>query len=387
MDAVRGPARCLYGVLELPVGDADPDALRRAYRKAALRWHPDKWSTAPQSERDEAHQRFLEVQEANRVLSDPNEKAWYDDHRDAILRGTDVEPGDEGQGGPSPLPNLWPYFASRCYAGYDDEDPNGFYRVFQAAFDAVWAAEPSGTTPKPPSLGTSGASWKAVRNFYAYWGAFVSQSTFAWADAWRVPDGGSRDERRAMKKENDRLRTAARKKWHETVRQLAAHVKQRDKRVLAERQRAQAEAELAKAQRARDEEQARLARQVQRLELAQEAEQPMDAEEAEYWANMRRLYGGGPSEADPDAGDEGEVTAEEVAVPLGEGEEMEEEADAYDDLSCAVCAKQFKSQGQVQNHMASKKHREAVARLREELRMEGEELPEVRPTNGRPWIH
>jgi DnaJ-class molecular chaperone len=49
---------------------ADPQKIKRAYRRAAKRYHPDV------SPRDE--EKFREVQEAYEILSDPERKALYD---------------------------------------------------------------------------------------------------------------------------------------------------------------------------------------------------------------------------------------------------------------------------------------------------------------------
>lgn len=38
---------------------------------------------------------FQLITEAHEVLSDPQERAWYDDHRDQILRGNDAFDTDE----------------------------------------------------------------------------------------------------------------------------------------------------------------------------------------------------------------------------------------------------------------------------------------------------
>jgi DnaJ family protein A protein 5 len=37
--------RCLYEILQVP-RDADDDVIRKAYRKAALKYHPGKWCDA-----------------------------------------------------------------------------------------------------------------------------------------------------------------------------------------------------------------------------------------------------------------------------------------------------------------------------------------------------
>ena len=50
------------------------------------------------------------------VLSDPQERAWYDKHRDALLRGLTSSEGDvEGI-------DLFQYFSASCYKGYDNSD-------------------------------------------------------------------------------------------------------------------------------------------------------------------------------------------------------------------------------------------------------------------------
>ena len=61
-----------YEVLGVP-RDADADAVKRAYKRKALETHPDKNLDDPH-----AAATFLEVQEARRVLSDPDLRAVHD---------------------------------------------------------------------------------------------------------------------------------------------------------------------------------------------------------------------------------------------------------------------------------------------------------------------
>ncbi len=48
----------------------------------ALIFHPDK---APRDKENEYHVKFQSINEAFQMLSNPNERAWYDQHRDQYL--------------------------------------------------------------------------------------------------------------------------------------------------------------------------------------------------------------------------------------------------------------------------------------------------------------
>ena len=53
---------------------ADDAALKKAYRKAAVKWHPDKHASKPEAEQKKAEERFKEIAEAYDVLSDPQKR-------------------------------------------------------------------------------------------------------------------------------------------------------------------------------------------------------------------------------------------------------------------------------------------------------------------------
>jgi molecular chaperone DnaJ len=54
---------------------ASPDEIKKAYRKQALEWHPDKHSG---TEKETAEKRFKEINEAYQVLSDTQKRSAYD---------------------------------------------------------------------------------------------------------------------------------------------------------------------------------------------------------------------------------------------------------------------------------------------------------------------
>ncbi|KAF6714623.1 DnaJ-like protein subfamily B member 6 [Oryzias melastigma] len=56
--------------------DASADEIKKAYRKLALRWHPDK----NPDDKEDAEKKFKELSEAYEVLSDANKRGIYDRH-------------------------------------------------------------------------------------------------------------------------------------------------------------------------------------------------------------------------------------------------------------------------------------------------------------------
>src|SRR5512139_2893289 len=53
--------------------DADEEALKKAYRKLAMQWHPDRNPDNPKAE-----EHFKEAKEAYEVLTDAQKRAAYD---------------------------------------------------------------------------------------------------------------------------------------------------------------------------------------------------------------------------------------------------------------------------------------------------------------------
>ena len=68
----------LYDLLGVPA-TATADEIKKAYRKNALKNHPDK-----NPDDETAHQRFQEIQEAHETLSDSQKRARYDSGEDLI---------------------------------------------------------------------------------------------------------------------------------------------------------------------------------------------------------------------------------------------------------------------------------------------------------------
>ncbi len=58
--------------------NASDDELKKAYRKMAIKYHPDRQQGKSDAEKKEAEEKFKEAAEAYDVLSDPNKRARYD---------------------------------------------------------------------------------------------------------------------------------------------------------------------------------------------------------------------------------------------------------------------------------------------------------------------
>ena len=78
---------------------ASQEEIKSAYRKLALKWHPDRWVSASDEEKKKAEDEFKKVAEAYGVLSDEEKRKQYDS-------GMDGQWQDMGDGGFDPDPMM-----------------------------------------------------------------------------------------------------------------------------------------------------------------------------------------------------------------------------------------------------------------------------------------
>ena len=298
-DRMTAPIRCHYEVLGVS-RDADTSAIKKAHRKLALKHHPDK------NHGDEAAaEQFRLVQQAYEVLSDSQERKWYDDHREALLAGWTTSGGDEAQAAATMLFDVVHFMHPSCYSGYHEEK-GGFFRVYQTVFEEIVQCERRQTEVSielPVEFGSSGTDWSVVSSFYQSWESFGSQLNFAWEDKYNVrEDAPNRRIRRLMEEDNKKARRAAKKTYNQDILALVAFVKRRDPRVKKK----QVELERQKAEEAKHKEQeaAERKRENQKAKEAwrEQAQRELEeAEEADRLAGRVRLadleddydYGGG----------------------------------------------------------------------------------------------
>jgi curved DNA-binding protein CbpA len=400
-----------YALLELPDPDTSTstsDEIRKAYRKLALRFHPDK----NPDDVEAANKRFLLIQSAYEVLSDEQERAWYDAHREQILGGTMDEDGtgqDDDQGldeemfqsfrngtkkpPPAPtgssLPGLTPrqlmrfLDASLCM---DTKPPSaeesGFYGTYRRLFERI-AEEEKGAAPYPgektsdwesmPSFGYSHTPYlhakgedkpinqDQVRDFYTAWTSFASRKGFGWKDGYRLHDAPDRRMRRAMEKENKRMRDEGRREYNDVVRSLVAFIRRRDPRVKAH-----------------------LATQTASVNTEEDLQRRKEAAERERKEQEDRAKAFKKQNWDAwHVGQEEEESETDSEASYGEQAEGElvngdDQGSGYEEdrLECFVCDKIFQSQAAFENHEKSNKHKKQIQQVKRQMQKEDRQLHE-----------
>jgi DnaJ family protein A protein 5 len=216
--------RCHYDILGV-AKDVEATELKKVYRQMALKFHPDK----NPDDQEGAHKAFQEIQQAYEVLSDPQERAWYDAHREAILQFGEVGGGQDVDVGGI---DLFPYFSSSCFKGFGDDD-EGFYAVYRHVFDTLEEedAEFSDVELAYPNFGDVASEDGDWNEFYAFYTAYVTPRSYSWLDTYDTRQAENRRIVRLMEKDNKKVRDEARKERNELVRNLVKFMRKRDKRV------------------------------------------------------------------------------------------------------------------------------------------------------------
>ena len=287
------------------------------------------------------------MQSAYEILSDPQERAWYDTHREAILHdnGDDLSVHYEHDVRITTADDVL-RIITQFHGKIDfSNSMTGFYGILGESFKVLakeeeLACEWQGLDPIIyPSFGRADDSYEEiVKPFYSTWNSFATKKTFSWENVYRYSEAPDRRVRRMMERENKRLRGEAVTKFNDAVRSLIAFVKRRDprfkpsSRTEAERQTALRDAAAAQAARSR-------ARNHMRHDVPDSVPEWMQSTEAQQ-----------DSMSDPE-----EDTTEEH-------------------FECIVCAKSFKSENQYLSHEKSKRHARAVQYLRRQMEQEDKDF-------------
>uniref|UniRef100_U5EYP5 DnaJ homolog subfamily C member 21 n=1 Tax=Corethrella appendiculata TaxID=1370023 RepID=U5EYP5_9DIPT len=351
--------KCHYEILDIP-RTADDTQIKTAYRKLALKWHPDK-----NLEKQEiAKEQFQLVQQAYEVLSDSHERAWYDNHREQILRGGHTNYEDNSL-------DLFQYFTATCYKGFGD-DPKNFYSIYAEVFHKIASEEIEYLDDEAdfeliPKFGTATSDYETVvRLFYAYWESFCTKKSYAWLSTHNINEIRDRRFLKMVEKENRKVQQKARKERNEEIRSLVAFVRKRDKRVIAYKKLLEEKAQ-----------QNRLKSEQNRLEQIRKKNAEIEEQtrnsvnhafNQQYEEQLRKLEETYNKESESS---ENESEIEDLTNTLNSvinstnGDDIDEFYD--DDLYCVACDKQFKNECSYKNHETSKKHRQNVEILKQEM--------------------
>ena len=326
------------------------------------------------------------MQTAYSVLSDAQERKWYDDHREAILKGGDGTHNEESE---SFTVDLWPYFSPACCSGpYDCE--TGFYAVYHNLFMELSVSETTqkdeeavaGKEEEAPCFNTADSTSTEVYAFYNYWTNFATKMSFSWEDKYNPADVPNRQVRRAIEKENKKFRDVGRKKYNETVRALASYIRKRDPRVMKFELEARARKEDDERKKIElkleVESKRREKRELSRIALENNGEEVLRRQQERQGAFLLA-----DNESDEEdeydelaEGDIEDIKANADYAKLNIDEKASEQPDEHDDDDdkcdvCEVCSKTFKTEAQLLQHLASKNHRKKAQEMEKKSKKSG----------------
>lgn len=382
---------CYYELLDVQPTANDND-LKKAYRKKALQYHPDK---NPDNV-DEATEIFARIRAAYEVLSDAQERAWYDSHKQQILNDDPIGANNDGTfeyevdasiTGVT-TEELLMFFNSALYTRLDDT-PAGFFQIAGKVFAKLAKDEVlngrklglekfnlyqddhfeqdintlgyrkasemhssnyqnSADCSLFPPFGESSTKYELLKEFYKKWSDFSTLKSFSWKDEYMYSKMYDRRTKREIKKRNDKARQQAKNEYNKTVKRYVTFIKKLDRRMKDGAKKAEEMRRSKERQRQKELRDAYLADRTNNLpEFKIQSWQAIEEENLE---ELEKRY----NEAD------------QTVKNIDEGD-SENEIIVYD---CFICNKRFKSEKQLANHMNTKVHRKRLLNIQREMKME-----------------
>jgi DnaJ homolog subfamily B member 4 len=152
------PGKDYYQILGVS-RTADDDDIKKAYKKLALKWHPDR----NMDHKETAERRFKELAEAYEVLSDKQKRAVYDQYGEEGLKGGLGGAGAGAAGGPGAGAAAGGFPGGAFPAGgftFRSSSMGGAEDIFRQFFESQGlgggASMFGGTMPRARRAGTGG---------------------------------------------------------------------------------------------------------------------------------------------------------------------------------------------------------------------------------------
>ncbi|AQZ14604.1 JJJ1 (YNL227C) [Zygosaccharomyces parabailii] len=376
---------CYYELLGVQ-STADDSELKKAYRRKALQYHPDK----NRDNVEEATETFGLIRAAYEVLSDPQERAWYDTHKQQILNdnfdGGTYQDDDEcamnaAMSGVTAEEVLM-FFNTSLYTRIDDT-PAGFYQIAGKVFARVAKDEvmhgrmmglkqfnnydddyfeamiaetgyvkacnkrvkqyiSDNSCALFPPFGCSSTDYELLKEFYKKWTCFSTVKSFRWKDEYMYSNVYDRRTKREINKRNDKARQQAKNEYNKTVRRYVGFIKKLDRRMQEGDRRVK---EMKREKERQKFQELRNASKKSKPEFEMQGWQNIDEEK---WKTLDKLY------SDESGGSDENDSEDEVEI-------------IYD---CFVCNKKFKSENQLENHNVTKAHRRNLSKIQRQMKKE-----------------
>ncbi|SSD60755.1 related to J protein JJJ1 [Saccharomycodes ludwigii] len=398
-------------VIEISATDTD---LKKAYRKKALQYHPDK----NPDNIEEATEIFSQIKTAYEVLSDPQERAWYDTHKNEILNDdyddqgytdNNVDPCDPRITGEITTEDLLKYFNNGLY----NNGTNNMYELVGSLFikianDEIYFGRKYGlknydkyrddyvyeelknndysfisnkycqsTYVKTPTnnlkyqiFGDQSTDYNFLKKyFYKNWSSFNTVKDFSWKDQYMYSRTYDRKTKREIKKRNDKLRLEAKSEYNKTVKNFVKYVKKMDIRLKIG---AKKEEEIKRLEKRKNfeslKQRAGQKKQTSTINYEDELQTWQKIDESK-WDELEKNY----FSETQDGKEEGIYNDKNKYTESHDDKNVDADLSDYEEIilyECAVCGKYFKSENQLNNHNNTKQHKKLLKKIQWEMKKE-----------------
>ena len=188
-----------------------PDDIRKAYKKKVKEYHPDHFKkTGENGETTSGDDTmFKALTRAYETLLDERKKLCYDSS----------EPFDDSI----------PTYSAPSTPLTEEEEQKRFFSTFAPVFER-WSKW-SRSFPNVPKLGDMKTSFEELERFYVFWSTFKSWRDFSGESEYDESTADSREERRWMKRQNDKINQKRKKEEKKKLTDLVELARKNDPRV------------------------------------------------------------------------------------------------------------------------------------------------------------